>query len=253
MAIILVVIIDIKGIERKGYMKKIITSAQSRDARAALGLSQNLVSKQTGIGRSYMSQFENEILRLTDSQLTKLRSFYEDEGFIFNDKVSSAELEKVVDRAQEKLAPLAVDNGVVQVNALEMSELLSTLEMIIETGGVSNSMIDTPLVSNDILAGIFSDFEKGNKAFQEYFLLDNEGKIPKKGMFEDRDAKIISLMALQYIRYMTVTTGKSLIDTEFMNSEVLSDGKDAESVSGIISETISESTTIDSYLEELVA
>jgi len=56
-----------------------ITAQQSRDARRELGLSQADVTKALGFNRQYISEWETgHSSRLTNTQLKKLRSFYEE-------------------------------------------------------------------------------------------------------------------------------------------------------------------------------
>lgn len=55
-----------------------ITAQQSRDARRELGLSQTDVAKTLDFNRQYLSEFETGFsTRLTNSQLKKLRTYYE--------------------------------------------------------------------------------------------------------------------------------------------------------------------------------
>jgi transcriptional regulator with XRE-family HTH domain len=56
-----------------------ITAQQSRDARRELGISQADVTKKLGFNRQYISEWETgHSSRLTNTQLKKLRSFYEE-------------------------------------------------------------------------------------------------------------------------------------------------------------------------------
>lgn len=62
-----------------------LTPSQSRDAREHLALSQGRVAADTGISRSYLSQFECGKLVLSDAELKPLRDFYEAEGIRFEE------------------------------------------------------------------------------------------------------------------------------------------------------------------------
>ena len=99
-----------------------ITGMQSKDARAALAKSQGEVAKETNISRAYLSQFENGIRKLTDSEIVVLRDYYEDLGFVFqsekNDYKENAKA--VLESAQKSL----VDVDAVSVKSVELSELL---------------------------------------------------------------------------------------------------------------------------------
>lgn len=57
----------------------IISPTQSREARRELGISQADVATALGISRPYISDFESgNLIRLTNNQLRKLRSHYEE-------------------------------------------------------------------------------------------------------------------------------------------------------------------------------
>jgi transcriptional regulator with XRE-family HTH domain len=238
-------------------MRKTITPEQSKDARSELDLSQNYVSKQTGIGRAYMSQFENDYRKLTDSQQAKLRSFYEDEGFIFQGDLGKSTFNREVEKVQESLGSLAIDGADINIKAVELTELLSSLEHIVENMDDNQSSVIQGANNSDIsdteLKEVFSDFERGNAAFESYFSLDNENEIEKEGWSEERYDKVVSLMALQYMRYMAATTGKAFFKNNHLVDNVLSDGKEAKILSDMIIETIAKNTKVDSYLEDLVA
>lgn len=60
---------------------KLITANQSIEARDSLGLSQSAVSRDTGIPRVYVSQFESGKRILADEQLITLRDYYEELGW----------------------------------------------------------------------------------------------------------------------------------------------------------------------------
>lgn len=61
----------------------ILTADQAKEARTTLNLSQGKVATDLGINRSYLSQFESGRRILDNSTLSKLREYYEDEGYDF--------------------------------------------------------------------------------------------------------------------------------------------------------------------------
>jgi transcriptional regulator with XRE-family HTH domain len=63
----------------------ILTPSQARDARESIALSQGRVAADTGVSRSYLSQFECGKLVLADSDLESLRAFYESRGASFDE------------------------------------------------------------------------------------------------------------------------------------------------------------------------
>jgi len=62
----------------------VLTSEQAKQARAALDIPQGKVASALNISRSYLSQFENGRLNLSDTDLEMLREFYEEHGFAFD-------------------------------------------------------------------------------------------------------------------------------------------------------------------------
>lgn len=100
-----------------------ITAQQSRDARRELGLSQTEVAKALDFNRQYLSEFETGFsTRLTNSQLNKLRSFYEEkiteanaEGEVISIKFGADALPAsslVVETFQSKRVVYPVDDSV---------------------------------------------------------------------------------------------------------------------------------------------
>lgn len=62
----------------------ILTSEQAKQARVALKFPQGKAASALDINRSYLSEFENGRLILSDTSLEMLRGFYEEQGFAFN-------------------------------------------------------------------------------------------------------------------------------------------------------------------------
>lgn len=63
----------------------ILDPVQSREARKSLGLSQAAVAKACGLGRPYLSEWENETRILADAVQQRLRDYFEEEGYQFPD------------------------------------------------------------------------------------------------------------------------------------------------------------------------
>lgn len=59
----------------------VLTSQQAKQARQVLGLSQGKVAGELEINRAYLSQFENGRYVFDDELLTKLRDYYQQNGF----------------------------------------------------------------------------------------------------------------------------------------------------------------------------
>ena len=214
-------------------MKLLITSEQSKDARTELGLSQNEVSRHTGIGRAYMSQFENGIRKLTESQTAKLKAFYEDEGFIFKEEDSSINrLNKNTEKLQDAISGEVLNDKAVSIKAIDLSDLICHLEEIISIKKPLNKEISKLEETNKPLFDkICESFNKTNELLNAYFVLDSESKLKEPSFFMTRDervSKLISVMALQYLRYTAINNCKVLVKFENVDGiEAVSCGKDA--------------------------
>lgn len=192
-------------------MKKTITGAQALDARKALHLNQAEVAKAVGISRAYLSQFETGVREVTASQKTVLRDFFEEEGFIFDDSVEQAV--EAVETETNKVQSNLGDKETVTVSALDLSALVSQVDDLIlavtnpKSGDLQkSSTVENPELESSSLAG--------DELLYEFMELDAKGKTPDLGFFEDIDGraqKIISCMAIQYLREKALKTGKLLV------------------------------------------
>lgn len=89
-------------------MQNIITPAQSREARRELGVSQADVATAVGINRAYVSDYESGNLnRLTNGQLRKLRSHYEEK--IAEAKEAGDEIEITFGEAEPEMLPIRIE------------------------------------------------------------------------------------------------------------------------------------------------
>lgn len=87
---------------------QIITPTQSREARRELGVSQADVATALGISRPYLSEYElGNTVRLTKSQLRKLRSHYEEK--IAAAKEEGDEIEITFGEVAPELLPIRVE------------------------------------------------------------------------------------------------------------------------------------------------
>ncbi|WP_297407712.1 helix-turn-helix transcriptional regulator [uncultured Cetobacterium sp.] len=238
-----------------------ITSEQSKDARTELGLSQNDVSRQTGIGRAYMSQFENGIRKLTESQTAKLKAFYEDEGFIFKAEEGSINrLNKSAEILHDNISKEVLSNQAVSVKAVDLSDLICHLEEIISIKKPLDKD-DFQSKSNDPLFNKLNDeFNKTNELLNEYFILDSKDKLKEPSFFMPRDervSKLIAVMAVQYLRYTAINDSKALVKFDEIDGmdglDVVSDGKDASLIFKTIKRCIDLRTTIDDQLIGIAA
>lgn len=191
-----------------------ITGMQSKDARAALTKSQGEVAKETNISRAYLSQFENGIRKLTDSEIVVLRDYYEDLGFVFQfEKIDYKENAKaVLESAQKTL----VDVDAVSVKTVELSELLLQVGDLIAKLEMSDSELEQieEIQLFDGAEEILAMKKEGDLLLEEFFLSDAAGELPSVGFldsYEENAHKIICCMAVQYLRSEILKNGVSPI------------------------------------------
>ena len=126
-----------------------ITSKQVKVARQSLGLTQSIVSGETGISRSYLSQFENGQLALDKSAIEKIKNFFEQEGFDFGEKNSQTEKAEKIEQAASKIESRLVEKmgkGVetVPVDVEDLSELVGLLGDYIVLSSSSDDEDNSP-------------------------------------------------------------------------------------------------------------
>lgn len=238
-----------------------ITGLQSKDARSALGKSQGEVSKETGISRAYLSQFENGIRKLTDSELVVLKDYYEDSGFLFNsDSEIEPETKNVSSESlklQEEIAVASPDGEPILVSAIDLSDLISAID------GLSVNIIDEPIVQEgsvsesfelatsnpDLFESIKGKFDETNQYLNEFLLADTGGSLKEPGFLgsrNERSWKVINILALQQVRYLTMKSGRAPFEIfEISDVPVLSNGKDAGHISKEIVRLSTQETDVD--------
>jgi len=193
-----------------------ITGMQSKDARAALAKSQGEVAKETNISRAYLSQFENGIRKLTDSEIVVLRDYYEDLGFVFQSEKSDYKenAKAVLESAQKSL----VDVDAVSVKSVELSELLLQVGDLIAQLEMHDAEFeqieDEEIQLFDGAEEIASLKSQGDLLLSEFFLSDTAGELPSIGFldsYEENAHKVICCMAVQYLRSEILKNGVSPI------------------------------------------
>ncbi len=153
-----------------------ITAQQSRDARRELGLSQADVTKALGFNRQYISEFETGFsTRLTNTQLKKLRTFYEDkitETNASGEKITltfgEAEAEKssstptVADPAN----PEGVQRTLLAVRHLAIDQSLNNEQVInILKKVAANDLEAESLLNEKVERGVFSDWSERTDSY----------------------------------------------------------------------------------------
>ncbi|PST98534.1 hypothetical protein C9J03_26220 [Photobacterium gaetbulicola] len=250
-----------------------ITSKQVKVARQSLGLTQSVVSGETGISRSYLSQFENGQLALDKSAIEKIKMFFEQKGFDFGGSNSQAEKAEKVEKAASELEGRLVEKmgkgaETVPVDVEDLSELVGLLGdyvTLTASPAVEDEVtFDLMPVSPEIfgqegIQSLIDTVELGEAAIRENFRADCDGKTESgfwSGTRSERAGKLISAMAVQYIRMMALKTGKLLVPLDSLNSlGVFSGefGKDAKAVAERLQYNLSgEKPELDNQFKNVV-
>lgn len=236
-----------------------ITSKQVKVARQSLGLTQSIVSGETGISRSYLSQFENGQLALDKSAIEKIKNFFEQEGFDFGEKNSQIEKAEEIEQAASKVESRLVEKmgkGVetVTVDVEDLSELVGLLGDYIVLSSNPGDEDNSPKFS---LISLYPDLAKSEDvqslievvnasdlAIIEHFKIDSDGQT-EAGFWsntrEDRAAKLVSAMAVQYVRLMALKTGELLVPLESLSSTGVFGGefgKDSNAIAEFINDSL---------------
>ena len=239
-----------------------IAGLQSKDARSALGKSQGEVSKETGISRAYLSQFENGIRKLTDSELVVLKDYYEDLGFLFNsDSEVEPETRNVSSESlklQEEIISASPGGEPILVSSIELSDLISAVDELasnafVEKADSSNVQTESSvsvLLEASLSEQMEKEYQNTEKVLENLFAMDASGNLPEPSLlasYSCRSNKVISIMAVQYLRHLALSKGATLINI-FDGVESISSNKTASKILDKINSNIEEETAIDGLL-----
>ncbi len=165
-----------------------ITAQQSRDARRELGLSQANVTKALDFNRQYLSEFETGFsTRLTNSQLKKLKAFYEDK--IEEANANGEEIHLTFGESSEKAELFFVETSTVKRLAFEVDHDISdatfnsTLSKIKDNDNELEALLGSMVIRNDSFLG--------------------EGELSKDSLSALRDA--FSLLSANYLLIKMLT------------------------------------------------
>lgn len=151
-----------------------ITAQQSRDARRELSLSQADVTKSLELNRQYLSEFETGFsTRLTNAQLKKLRTYYENkiteanangEGITLSFGTTEAEkLPATVETYNAKRLTFQVSDEVPD------ETFASTLKTIGENDKLLTELLTSTIVRDDALFGTGELSQTTLEALREAF------------------------------------------------------------------------------------
>ena len=151
-----------------------ITAQQSRDARRELSLSQADVTKALGFNRQYISEWETgHSSRLTNSQLNKLRSYYEEKITEANNNGEGITLtfgSTEVEKAPATLETYTAKRITFQVADEVSNETFnSTLNTITENDKLLVDLLTSTIVRDNALFGAGELSQSTLEALREAF------------------------------------------------------------------------------------
>lgn len=157
-------------------MQNIITPAQSREARRELGVSQADVATAVGINRAYVSDFESGNLnRLTNGQLRKLRTHYEEK--IAEAKEAGDEIEITFGAAEPEMLAIRVEQVASSQCVFPIGKgvseeaVASTLATIADIDKKLSGLLNTVAKRETAFLGTGDFCEETLAAFREAFAL----------------------------------------------------------------------------------
>lgn len=151
-----------------------ITAQQSREARRELGLSQSDVTKALELNRQYLSEFETGFsTRLTNAQLKKLRTYYENKITEANTNGEEISLTFGEDDAEKLLASIETYSAkrlTFQVPDEVSDETFnSTLNTISENDKLLIDLLTSTIVRDNALFGAGELSQSTLEALREGF------------------------------------------------------------------------------------
>ena len=124
----------------------ILNPEQARQARETLGLSQSLVSKETGISRAYISQYETGHRILEDTSQETLNEFYISQGW------NPTPTPKGV--TNEDPSPFILMDGMLIVKPESESNLEALIDEYYENDELIAELRNEPVESGWLLGGL---------------------------------------------------------------------------------------------------
>ena len=198
----------------------VLTGNQAREARQKLALSQANVSKKAGIGRTFLSQFENERLDLDVSTRQKLKDFYQNQGYDFeplNDDVFDPALvmqnhqdvmEGAISELEEMEEGVIVDNfelGELLASQVEMAKAM-TQGFIADNGEFAlfrGHLVMKGLLKDrrDQVEDLISELDEDLRILSNFYKADKEEKI-KNSRFTDFEPEMTGVVLAAFSKMM---------------------------------------------------
>lgn len=200
----------------------VLTGKQAREARQKLALSQANVSKEAGIGRTFLSQFENERLDLDVSTRQKLKDFYQNQGYDFeplNDDVfdPAAEMQGNQGMVESAISDLEEMEKTVAVDSFDLSLILSSqaeiakamMQGFIDGNGefviFRGHLVMKGLLKDrrDQVEDLISELDEDFKILTNFYKADKEGKF-ESGFFNDFEPAISGMVFAAFSKMMAL-------------------------------------------------
>lgn len=200
----------------------VITGNQAREARIAMAMSQAEVSKEAGISRSFLSQFENQKIDLGVQTRNKLKDFYEKKGYEFeplsdepfdpSEKIDEHQnvVQDAIDELEEMEDGVIVDNfdlGAVFSAQVEMAKAM-TQGFIADNGDFvlfrGHLVMKGLLKENrDRVEDLISELNEDLRMIQNFFQADAEGRL-KNTAFNDFEPEMNGLVLAAFSKMMAL-------------------------------------------------
>lgn len=151
-----------------------ITAQQSRDARRELGLSQADVTKALSLNRQYLSEFETGFsTRLTNAQLKKLRSFYEDK--IAEANSNGEDIALTFGETESNSSPASIETHPTKRLTFQVEDTVSdetfnsTLNTINQNDKLLVELLTAKVIRDDAIFGVGELSQSTLEALRESF------------------------------------------------------------------------------------
>ncbi len=241
-----------------------LTGTDCFEARTHIGLSLSAVSKQTGINRNTLSDFEKEKGTVTVMQKRSLIVFYEERGYDFEEK-EPADIETVIntyeetqEQADHLIATLPEEvTSTLEILKDSFNDLVTANQYIERLTAREEEEAQTPDVNyfyveetnNPVL---FKAFDQGHQALITHFNRD-KAKETKQDIGwltseTNRAASLVAMLAIQQLRLMKLHSAPSntyfdALLSKDKDSEVL--GVDGRNLIGVINECLGRSDALE--------
>jgi len=148
-----------------GYMaikqEYALTRAEFDEALVRLRLNVSEVAKETGIPRSYCSEFRNGDRQLRPEQLAKLKDYFENKGLVFENNAPESEQPSLIPTVADLANPEGVQHTLLAVRHLAIDQSLNNEQVTNILKKVAANDHEAELLLNEkVERGILSDWSE---------------------------------------------------------------------------------------------